>query len=102
MIIVAARRCGKSTLALDFMRSVSVQQNKASVLFSLEMSKSEVMMRVFSAEAEVPLSVMRGGKMNDGQWDKLTRRVTAIESAPIFIDDSPNLTMTEIRARPAA
>ena len=100
MIIVAARPgVGKSTLALDFMRSVSVQQNKASVLFSLEMSKSEVMMRVFSAEAEVPLSVMRGGKMNDGQWDKLTRRVTAIESAPIFIDDSPNLTMTEIRAK---
>ena len=100
MIIVAARPgVGKSTLALDFMRSVSVQQNKASVLFSLEMSKSEVMMRVFSAEAAVPLSAMRGGKMDDGQWDKLTRRVTQIENAPIFIDDSPNLTMTEIRAK---
>jgi replicative DNA helicase len=100
MVIVAARPgVGKSTLALDMMRSASVQQGKASVLFSLEMSKSEVMMRVFSAEAEVPLSVMRGGKMNDTQWDKLTRRVTNIENAPIFIDDSPNLTMTEIRAK---
>ena len=100
MIIVAARPgVGKSTLAMDFMRSVSVQQHRASVLFSLEMSKSEVMMRVFSAEAEVPLSVMRGGKMVDSQWDKLTQRVTAIEDAPIFIDDSPNLTMTEIRAK---
>lgn len=100
MIIVAARPgVGKSTLALDFMRAASVQQGKASVLFSLEMSRSEVMMRVFSAEAAVPLSAMRGGKMDDSQWDKLTRRVTQIEDAPIFIDDSPNLTMTEIRAK---
>lgn len=100
MIIVAARPgVGKSTLALDFMRSVSVQQGKASVLFSLEMSKSEVMMRVFSAEASVPLGAMRGGKMDDEQWDRLTRRVTQIENAPIYIDDSPNLTMTEIRAK---
>lgn len=100
MIIVAARPgVGKSTLALDFMRSCSVQQSKASVLFSLEMSKSEVMMRIFSAEASVPLAAMRGGKMDDAQWDKLTRRVTEIEKAPIFIDDSPNLTMTEIRAK---
>jgi replicative DNA helicase len=100
MIIVAARPgVGKSTLALDFMRNISVKQGKATVLFSLEMSKSEVMMRIFSAEAEVPLSAMRGGKMDDNQWEKLTRRVGQIEGAPIFIDDSPNLTMTEIRAK---
>lgn len=100
MIIVAARPgVGKSTLALDFMRSCSIQQNKASVLFSLEMSKSEVMMRIFSAEAEVRLSAMRGGRMEDEDWTRLTKRIGEIDQAPIYIDDSPNLTMMEIRSK---
>lgn len=100
MIIVAARPgVGKSTLALDFMRSCSIKHNKTSALFSLEMSKSEVMMRIFSAEAEVHLSAMRGGKMEDADWERLTRRISEIDQAPIFIDDSPNLTMMEIRAK---
>ncbi|MBC2682484.1 replicative DNA helicase [Corynebacterium anserum] len=100
MIIVAARPgVGKSTLALDFMRSCSIKHNKTSALFSLEMSKSEVMMRIFSAEAEVHLSAMRGGKMEDADWERLTRRISEIDQAPLFIDDSPNLTMMEIRAK---
>ncbi|HIW95422.1 MAG TPA: replicative DNA helicase [Candidatus Corynebacterium gallistercoris] len=100
MIIVAARPgVGKSTLALDFMRSCSVGQGKASVLFSLEMSKSEVMMRIFSAEAEVRLSSMRGGRMEDKDWEQLHTRVEQIDQAPIYIDDSPNLTMMEIRSK---
>lgn len=100
MIIVAARPgVGKSTLALDFMRSCSIKHNKTSVLFSLEMSKAEVMMRIFSAEAEVHLSAMRGGKMGEEEWTRLTRRIGEIDQAPIFIDDSPNLTMMEIRAK---
>lgn len=100
MIIVAARPgVGKSTLALDFMRSASIRHNKTSVLFSLEMSKSEVMMRIFSAEADVHLSAMRGGKMEEEDWARLTRRIGEIDQAPLFIDDSPNLTMMEIRAK---
>lgn len=100
MVIVAARPgVGKSTLALDFMRSASIQHGKASALFSLEMSKSEVMMRIFSAEAEVRLASMRGGKLTDDDWDRLTVRIGEIEDAPIYIDDSPNLTMMEIRSK---
>lgn len=100
MVIVAARPgVGKSTLALDFMRSASIEHGKASALFSLEMSKSEVMMRIFSAEAEVRLASMRGGKLTDDDWDRLTVRIGEIEDAPIYIDDSPNLTMMEIRSK---
>lgn len=100
MVIVAARPgVGKSTLAVDFMRSCSVQNGLSSALFSLEMSKPEVMMRILSAEANVRLSAMRAGKMNEDDWKQLTRAVTRIEHAPIFIDDSPNLTMMEIRAK---
>lgn len=100
MVIVAARPgVGKSTLAVDFMRSCSIQNGLPSALFSLEMSKPEVMMRIISAEANVRLSAMRAGKMNEDDWQQLTKAVTRIEHAPIFIDDSPNLTMMEIRAK---
>lgn len=100
MIIVAARPgVGKSTLALDFMRSCSIKHNKASVIFSLEMSKSEIVMRLLSAETEIRLSEMRAGRMSDEAWAKLANRVGQISEAPLFIDDSANLTMMEIRSK---
>ena len=100
MIIVAARPgVGKSTLALDFMRSCSIKHNKASVIFSLEMSKSEIVMRLLSAETEIRLSDMRAGRMSDEAWAKLANRVGQISEAPLFIDDSANLTMMEIRPK---
>ena len=100
MIIVAARPgVGKSTLALDFMRSCSIAHGKPSVLFSLEMSKSEVVMRLLSAEAEIKLSDMRAGRMNDEQWAKLANKIGQINDAPLYIDDSANLTMMEIRSK---
>ena len=100
LIIVAARPgVGKSTLALDFMRSCSIKHNKASVIFSLEMSKSEIVMRLLSAETEIRLSDMRAGRMSDEAWAKLANRVGQISEAPLFIDDSANLTMMEIRSK---
>ncbi|WKD58340.1 Replicative DNA helicase [Corynebacterium capitovis DSM 44611] len=100
MIIVAARPgVGKSTLALDFIRSCSITHRKTSVIFSLEMSASEIIMRLLSAETEIKLSAMRSGQMIESDWEKLTTRLTEIQDAPLFIDDSPNLTMMEIRSK---
>src|ERR1700744_1061333 len=100
MIIVAARPgVGKSTLGLDFMRSCSIKNRMASVIFSLEMSKSEIVMRLLSAEAKIKLGDMRSGRMNDDDWTRLARRMSEISEAPRYIDDSPNLTMMEIRAK---
>ena len=100
MVIVAARPgVGKSTIGLDFMRSASIQHGKTSAIFSLEMSKSEIVMRLLSAETGIKLADMRGGRMTDTDWLELSNRVAEIEAAPIFIDDSPNLTMMEIRAK---
>ena len=100
MIIVAARPgVGKSTLGLDFMRSCSVKQGHASVIFSLEMSRTEIVMRLLSAEAKIKLGDMRSGRMTDDDWTKLARRMSEISEAPLFVDDSPNLTMMEIRAK---
>jgi replicative DNA helicase len=100
MIIVAARPAmGKSTLALDFCRAASIHNGLASVFFSLEMTRSEIAMRLLSAEARIPLNHIRNGNMNDDDWNKLARKMGDISSAPMFIDDSPNMTMMEIRSK---
>lgn len=88
-----------STLGLDFLRSCSIKNRMASVVFSLEMSKSEIVMRLLSAEAKIKLTDMRSGRMSDDDWTRLARRMSEISEAPLYIDDSPNLTMMEIRAK---
>jgi replicative DNA helicase len=100
MIIVAARPAmGKSTLALDLCRAASIHNNLTSCVVSLEMTRSEITMRLLSAEAKVPLNHIRNGQMNDDDWAKLARKMGEVSSAPMFIDDSPNMTMMEIRAK---
>ncbi|MGB3770181.1 MAG: replicative DNA helicase [Rhodococcus sp. (in: high G+C Gram-positive bacteria)] len=88
-----------STLGMDFMRSCSIKHGMASVMFSLEMSRTEIVMRLLSAEAKIKLGDMRSGKMTDDDWTRLARRMSEISEAPLFVDDSPNLTMMEIRAK---
>ena len=88
-----------STLGLDFARSCSVRHGLTSAIFSLEMSRTEITMRLLSAEAGIPLADMRTGKMNDDKWAKLARKMSEISEAPLFVDDSPNMTMMEIRAK---
>ncbi len=100
MIIVAARPgMGKSTIGLDFCRAASIANNQTSVFFSLEMSRSEITMRLLSAEAKVPLTHIRGGGMVEEDWNKLVPKMGQVSGAPMFIDDSPNMTMMEIRAK---
>ena len=100
MIIVAARPAiGKSTLALDFARSAAIKNNLTTAVFSLEMSASEIMTRLLSAEAGLKLHHLRTGKLTDDDWERLSKVTSRIENAPLYIDDSPNLTMMEIRAK---
>ncbi|MDT0301967.1 replicative DNA helicase [Streptomonospora wellingtoniae] len=88
-----------STLALDFARAASIKHQLTSVFFSLEMGRNEIVMRLLSAEARVPLHTMRSGLMTDDDWARLARRMGEVAGAPLFIDDSPNLAMMEIRAK---
>ena len=88
-----------STLGLDFARSCSVTHGMTSVIFSLEMSRTEIVMRLLSAEARIRLADMRSGRMSDDDWTRLARRMGEVSEAPLFIDDSPNMTMMEIRAK---
>ncbi len=88
-----------STLALDLARAASIKHGLASVIFSLEMSRNEITMRLLSAEARVALHSMRTGQMSDDDWTRLARRMSEVAHAPLFIDDSPNMSMMEIRAK---
>jgi replicative DNA helicase len=100
LVIVAARPAiGKSTLGLDLARAASIKTGLASVIFSLEMARNEIVMRLMSAEAQIPLAHMRNGTMSDADWQRLARRSGSIMGAPMFIDDSPNMSMMEIRAK---
>ena len=100
MVVIAARPAiGKSTLALDLARAAAVKHRMAAVLFSLEMSRNEITMRLLSAEARVPLHAMRTGQMGEEDWTRLARRMSEVVDAPLFIDDSPNMSMMEIRSK---
>ncbi|WP_062070451.1 replicative DNA helicase [Demequina sediminicola] len=100
MIVLAARPAvGKSTLGLDIARSASIHHNKASVIFSLEMSREEITKRMLSAEASVKLSKLTKGPMGPNDWERLAHTAAQLAKAPLFVDDSPNMSLMEIRAK---
>lgn len=100
MIIVAARPAmGKSTLAMNFLRSAAIHQKKPAIIFSLEMSRSEIGMRLIAAEAGVLFGNMRRGKLQNKDWSKITACMGRLTEAPLYIDDSPNMAMNEIRSK---
>lgn len=100
MIVLAARPAiGKSTMGIDIARSASIKHNMTSVVFSLEMSRNEITMRLLSAEARVHLQKLRNGQMGEDDWAKIAATMGKISEAPLFIDDSPNMSLMEIRAK---
>ena len=100
LIIVAARPAlGKSTLALDFARAASIKHDMPSIFFSLEMGRSEIAMRLLSAESSVPLQNMRKGTVENRDWTTIAATRGRINDSPLYIDDSPNMTLVEIRAK---
>lgn len=100
MIIIAARPGGgKSTLAMDICRSCAVHNNKAAAYFSLEMNRTELSMRLLAAESRVFLDRMIKGKLESRDWQEIARTLDKISQAPLIVDDSPNMTMGEIRAK---
>ena len=100
LVIVAARPAvGKSTLALDFARNAAINHKKPVIFFSLEMGRAEIAMRLLSAESRIYLQNMRKGALSDNDWQRIAGVRGEINSAPLYIDDSPNLTLIEIRAK---
>ncbi len=100
MIVIAARPAvGKSTLGIDIARAAAIKHKMATAVFSLEMSRTEITMRILSAEATIQLQDLRKGLKSQDQWNKLARIMGKISDSPLFIDDSPNMSLMEIRAK---
>lgn len=88
-----------STLALDFARAAAIKADMPTIFFSLEMGRSEIAMRLMSAEGAIPLQSMRKGTLDSRDWTTIAATRGRINDAPLYIDDSPNMTLVEIRAK---
>ncbi|MGI6597060.1 MAG: replicative DNA helicase [bacterium] len=99
-IVVAARpSMGKTSLCLNIAQHVAVNQGKPVALFSLEMSKEQLVQRLLSAEARIPGQKLRTGDLDEEDWPRLVAAMGRLSEVPIFIDDSPVLTAMDIRAK---
>lgn len=100
MVTLAGRPAmGKSTLAVDFVRSAAIRFGLPAVYFSLEMGRDELVKRILSAECRVALNKINAGLLSEQDWTRIAQHAPAVMDAPLWIDDSPNLTMTEIAAK---
>ena len=100
LIILAARpSIGKTALALSIARNVAVEQKKATGIFTLEMSTTQLMVRLICAEAKINAHLVRTGKLPTTEGPKISKAVTKLLDTKIFIDDSPTQTVLEIRAK---
>lgn len=100
LIILAARpSMGKTAFALNIAENVALHGGKAVAIFSLEMSKHEITKRLLSAEAEVDARRMTNGHLQPQDWSKITKVMGEISEAPLYIDDTPALSVSELRAK---
>jgi replicative DNA helicase len=100
LIIVAARpSVGKTAFALNIAQNVAVRAKETVAIFSLEMSAPQLVQRMICAEANLDANVMRTGDFKDDDWAKLTMGISSLSEAEIYIDDSPALTVADIRSK---
>ena len=100
LILVAARPAmGKSAFALNIATNAAVQSKIPVAVFNLEMSKNQLVNRILCSEAMVDSNKVRTGKIEEDDWIKLATALGPLSEAPIYIDDTPGITMTEIRAK---
>jgi replicative DNA helicase len=100
LIIVAGRpSMGKTAFALNITQHAAIEGGIPSAIFSLEMSKEQLALRMLCSQAKVDAHRLRGGFLSESDWPKLTRAAGSLSEAPIFIDDTPGLTVLELRAK---
>ena len=100
LIIIAARPAmGKTAFVLSIARNAAVQFGKGVAFFSLEMGAVELVNRLLSAEAEVEGDKLKKGNLNDTEWARIQAKIPLLADAPMFIDDTPALTIFELRAK---
>lgn len=100
LVVIAARPGIGKTLALaGILQHATWRHKLTGALFSLEMSRVELGKRMLSAETAVPHDLIKSGRLDDDQWTRITQAAGESAEAPLWIDDSPNLTLAEIRSR---
>lgn len=100
LIIVAARpSVGKTAFALNIVQNVGVRAKETVAIFSLEMGAAQLVQRMVCAESNVDAQRMRTGFLESDDWEKLTMAIGALSEANIYIDDSPGITVADIRAK---
>jgi replicative DNA helicase len=100
LIIVAARPgMGKTALTLSMARNIAVNQNIPVAFFSLEMSSVQLITRLISSETGLSSEKLRTGRLEKHEWEMLNVKVKSLEKAPLFIDDTPSLSIFDLRAK---
>ncbi len=100
LVLVAARpSMGKSSFMMNIVQHASVRDKITTAIFSLEMSKEQLTQRLLCAEALIDSHRLRIGDINEDEWIKLARAMGPLSEAPIFIDDTPAISITEMRAK---
>ena len=100
LILIAARPAmGKTAFALNLAQNAAVHSHVPVAVFSLEMSKDQLVNRILCSEAMVDSNRMKTGKLEDNDWQKVAKALAPLSEAPIYIDDTPGISMMEIRAK---
>jgi replicative DNA helicase len=100
LVVVGARPAvGKTAFALGMITHAALEANRPVLFFSLEMSQLEISQRILCAEARVDATRVRNGKLGEEDWSRISHAVGRLAEAPIWIDDNPNTTVMEIRAK---
>ena len=100
LVIIAGRpSMGKTAFVLSLMRNASIDHNLSMGIFSLEMSSLQLVNRLISSEAELDSDKIRKGNLKDYEWQQLLHKTDLLQKAPIFIDDTPALSILELRAK---
>ncbi|MBF2007013.1 replicative DNA helicase [Chlorogloeopsis fritschii PCC 9212] len=100
LIIVAGRpSMGKTAFCLNLAYNVAALYKLPVAIFSLEMSKEQLVQRLLASEAEIESGYLRSGRISQSQWEPLSRAIGMLSEMPIFIDDTPNITVTEMRSQ---
>lgn len=100
LIILAARpSVGKTAFALNVAQNVAARAGETVAIFSLEMSAPQLVQRMLCAEGNIDANRMRTGSFQESDWEKLTMAISTLSKAPIYIDDSPGITVSQIRSK---
>jgi len=100
LVLIAARpSMGKTAFVLNIAQNVAFKQNKGVAIFSLEMSKEQLVNRMFSLESSVDASKLRTGQLNDQEWERLIESAGTIGRSNLVIDDTPGISISELRSK---